>query len=40
MVCGNLAFNLEIKEMLEAFGLKEGANSNPQTYVVEKTFLD
>jgi len=40
MVCGNLAFNLEIKEMLEGFGLKEGANSDPQTYVVEKAFLD
>ena len=40
MVCGNLAFNLEIKDMLEEYGLKEGANSNPQQYVVEKAFLD
>ena len=40
MVCGNLAFNLEIKEMLEGYGLVEGANSNPQHYVVEKAFLD
>jgi len=40
MVCGNLAFNLEIKDMLEGFGLVEGANSNPQHYVVEKAFLD
>jgi ferredoxin--NADP+ reductase len=40
MVCGNLAFNLEIKDMLEGYGLKEGANSDPQTYVVEKAFLD
>jgi ferredoxin--NADP+ reductase len=40
MVCGNLAFNLEIKEMLEEYGLNEGANSNPQQYVVEKAFLD
>ena len=40
MVCGNLAFNLEIKEMLEDYGLVEGANSNPQHYVVEKAFLD
>ena len=40
MVCGNLAFNLEIKEMLEEYGLVEGANSDPQTYVVEKAFLD
>ena len=40
MVCGNLAFNLEIKEMLEGYGLDEGANSKPAHYVVEKAFLD
>ncbi len=40
MICGNLAFNLELKEMLEDYGLSEGANSDPQQYVVEKAFLD
>ncbi len=40
MVCGNLAFNLEIKELLENYGLEEGANSKPAQYVVEKAFLD
>ena len=40
MVCGNLAFNLEIKDMLEGYGLTEGANSKPAEYVVEKAFLD
>jgi len=40
MICGNLAFNLELKEMFEGYGLVEGANSNPQHYVVEKAFLD
>jgi len=40
MVCGNLAFNLEIKDMLEGYGLREGANSAPREYVVEKAFLD
>ncbi|MBZ0123517.1 MAG: ferredoxin--NADP reductase [Roseovarius sp.] len=40
MVCGNLAFNLELKEMLEGYGLTEGANSDPREYVVEKAFLD
>jgi len=40
MVCGNLAFNLELKEILEKYGLEEGANSDPKTYVVEKAFLD
>ncbi|MBS0124358.1 ferredoxin--NADP reductase [Thetidibacter halocola] len=40
MICGNLAFNLELKAMLEEYGLVEGANSKPQHYVVEKAFLD
>jgi ferredoxin--NADP+ reductase len=40
MICGNLAFNLELKDMLEEFGLEEGANSKPAQYVVEKAFLD
>ena len=40
MICGNLAFNLELKDMLEDYGLIEGANSDPQQYVVEKAFLD
>ncbi|MEM6376075.1 MAG: ferredoxin--NADP reductase [Pseudomonadota bacterium] len=40
MICGNLAFNLELKELLEEYGLREGANSEPREYVVEKAFLD
>ena len=40
MICGNLAFNLELKAMLEEYGLEEGANSKPAQYVVEKAFLD
>ena len=40
MICGNLAFNLELKEMFEEYGLEEGANSKPAQYVVEKAFLD
>ena len=39
MICGNLAFNLELKEMLEEYGLREGANSDPKEYVVEKAFV-
>lgn len=39
MVCGSLAFNLEVKNILEQFGLTEGANSNPQQFVVEKAFV-
>lgn len=40
MVCGNLAFNKEIMEILDGFGLREGANSEPKEYVVEKAFVD
>ncbi len=40
MVCGSLAFNLEMKEVLEGFGLEEGANSDPKHYVIEKAFVD
>ena len=39
MVCGSLDFNVEIKEVLESFGLEEGANSDPRHYVVEKAFV-
>ncbi len=39
MVCGSLAFNLDVKAVLEGFGLREGANSDPQEYVVEKAFV-
>ena len=41
MICGNLAFNLELKDMFEnTYGLEEGANSKPAHFVVEKAFLD
>lgn len=39
MVCGSLAFNVDVKAILEGFGLKEGANSDPQQFVVEKAFV-
>lgn len=39
MVCGSLAFNLDIKAILEGFGLREGANSDPAEFVVEKAFV-
>lgn len=41
MICGNLAFNLELKDLFEnTYGLEEGANSKPLHFVVEKAFLD
>lgn len=39
MVCGSLGLNTELKEILEGFGLREGANSDPAEYVVEKAFV-
>ena len=39
MVCGSMGLNLDIKEILESFGLEEGANSDPKHYVVEKAFV-
>lgn len=40
MICGSYAFNVELKELLETYGLEEGANSAPGQYVVEKAFLE
>jgi ferredoxin--NADP+ reductase len=39
MVCGSMGLNTDIKVILESFGLNEGANSDPQHYVVEKAFV-
>ena len=39
MVCGSLAFNIDVKKILEDFGLREGANSDPKEFVVEKAFV-
>jgi ferredoxin--NADP+ reductase len=39
MVCGSLAFNIDLKALLEAAGLHEGANSEPGQFVVEKAFV-
>ena len=39
MICGSLAFNLDLKVILEGWGLTEGANSEPGHYVIEKAFV-
>jgi ferredoxin--NADP+ reductase len=39
MVCGSIGLNADIKEILEGYGLREGANSEPAEYVVEKAFV-
>lgn len=40
MVCGSIGLNMDLKRILEGFGLNEGANSKPAEYVVEKAFVD
>ena len=39
MICGSLAFNVEVKAILEGWGMREGANSDPKEFVVEKAFV-
>ena len=39
MICGSMAMIKDTKAMLESFGLDEGANSAPATYVVERAFV-
>jgi ferredoxin--NADP+ reductase len=39
MVCGSIGLNTDIKDILEGYGLREGANSEPAEYVVEKAFV-
>ncbi|WP_417605531.1 ferredoxin--NADP reductase [Primorskyibacter flagellatus] len=39
MVCGSIGLNKDLKDILESFGLREGANSDPAEYVVEKAFV-
>lgn len=39
MVCGSIGLNTDLKVILESFGLREGANSDPAEYVVEKAFV-
>ena len=40
MICGSMAMLNETKEILEGFGLEEGANNKPATFVVERAFVD
>ncbi len=39
MVCGSIGLNTDIKRILENYGLREGANSDPGDYVIEKAFV-
>ena len=39
MVCGSMGLNADLKKILESYGLREGANSAPAEFVVEKAFV-
>jgi ferredoxin--NADP+ reductase len=39
MICGSLPMNTDLRALLEAAGLREGANSGPKEFVVEKAFV-
>jgi len=39
MVCGSMAFMKDIRRIVDALGFKEGSNSEPATYVVERAFV-
>ena len=40
MICGAMGMLRDTKAALEGFGLTEGSNSNPGTFVVERAFVD
>jgi ferredoxin/flavodoxin---NADP+ reductase len=40
MICGSMDMLRDTKAALEGFGLVEGANNRPDTFVVEKAFVD
>ena len=39
MICGSMEMLRDTKAALEGFGLEEGANNNPATFVVERAFV-
>jgi len=39
MICGSMAMLKDCKAMLEGFGLVEGANNAPASFVVERAFV-
>ena len=40
MICGSMEMLRDTKAALEGFGLVEGSNSRPSTFVVERAFVD
>ena len=39
MICGNMNFNLEMKDILESRGFIEGSKNGHGTYVLEKAYV-
>lgn len=39
MICGSVAFNKDMIEILEGWGMTEGTRSNPGQFVVERAFV-
>ncbi|MEO0682378.1 MAG: ferredoxin--NADP reductase [Pseudomonadota bacterium] len=39
MICGSMEMLKDTKALLEGFGLEEGANNKPATFVVERAFV-
>lgn len=39
MICGSIDMTKELKELMEEHGLKEGANSEPADFVIERAFV-
>lgn len=39
MICGSMDMTQDTKAMVESFGLKEGSNSAPADFVIEKAFV-
>ncbi|WP_171132950.1 MULTISPECIES: ferredoxin--NADP reductase [unclassified Ruegeria] len=40
MICGSMSMLKDTKTALEGFGLVEGSNNKPDTFVVERAFVD
>jgi len=40
MICGSMDMLKDTRALLEEFGLEEGANNRPATFVVERAFVD
>jgi ferredoxin--NADP+ reductase len=39
MVSGSIGLNTDMKAFIQTYGLREGANSDPAEFVVEKAFV-